>query len=598
MTSSTASGAYTFAGTATATRPANAQAAGTFTWTGDAVGVSTKHANASGTFTWTFIDSKAENGVFLPPDSRWRIIVQELRGARGIVTYDLNVTNLRITRALSGPFDLQCDVNPNDPSTAGIYFKPWRQIIHVEKIMLGKRRVWGSAIVQPSDVDENTGILHLKAKGFSCYPRGIPWLEDLNWLANDAYRPVVEIWRHLQNDFPNGNLGVEVYPTTSGVEMLPGYAFDGDLLNLNFFATFVRQTDRLDCGDYIDALARDVPFDYVEQSAWNTDRTDVVKKIKLGYPRLGVIQENLAFILNENVISAKPHTESQVDWVSDVGITGYFPGVEYSTRLANADPDRLRRYLDEDTAFIDSNERSAAWAHRRLARRQTPPYWETITILPNHPNAPLGSFDVGDSIIVKGNMPWVGEVAQYHKVIAITVDTEKGVVQLTLKAEGAFNYDPIFFPSGVTNIIFNSAFDLNLNGWTPTGPGWSHDDAQGANRLGSATVHADGGHHDLITQPYGLAPFQIFPMGVSVKCANGVSSGGAVQLVAQFYDEDDNPTTAFLVGAVSGNGQIPWTRLAGNLLAPTGAASVAMRLHVDAAMTAGQVWFDDAVIQI
>ncbi|MBI2702096.1 MAG: hypothetical protein HYX31_23755 [Mycobacterium sp.] len=931
MTSATAAGDYTFTGSVAARRPANAQATGTFAWDADVVGISTKHAGTSGSFTWTFIESIAENGVFLPPDDRWRISVQESRGTREIVTYDLNVTKLRITRALSGPFDLQCDVNPNDPSAAGIYFKPWRQLVHVEKIMQGKRRLWGTGIVQPSDIDENTGVLQLKAKGFSCYPKGIPWLEDLNWLANDVYRPVVEIWRHLQNDFPNGDLGVEIYPTTAGVEMLPGYAFDGDLLNLNFFATFVRQTDRLDCGDYIDALARDVPFDYVEQSAWNADRTDVVKKIKLGYPRLGVIQENLAFILNENVISAKPHTESQVDWVSDVGITGYFPGSEYcvvddteiltrdgwkrydeiepdsvtltlnnetglaewqpvdavnvfegerwiyetefrghssattaehrwpvswfgddgvssrrrwstteslkrnekitcaaplvdipatqkyddalvelmawywtegtwtepggkitisqwgphmarikaaaarlfgpelvgarrccgvwrgsvwksnaadnvitlgdaasavllehivdyrtkavsydfvanltqaqlelfincsvwadadsnwdpsrevqfgqkfehnvdvlqfacqlagrktvkrvrsmngqpwymlgiyaqgrnlikahtmrenmqrrwhkgvvwcpttengswcarrngtvfftgnSARLANADPDRLRRYLDEDTAFIDSNERSAAWANRRLARRQTPPYWETITILPNHPNAPLGSFDVGDSIIVKGSMPWVGEVAQFHKVIAITVDTEKGVVQLALKAEGAFNYDPIFFPSGVTNIIFNSAFDLNLNGWTPTGPGWAHDPAQGANRLGSVTIHADGAHHDLMTQPYGLAPFQIFPMGVSVKCANGVSAGAAIQLVAQFYDEDDNPMSAFLVGAVSGNGQIPWTRLAGNLLAPTGVASVAMRLHVDAAMTAGQVWFDDASIQI
>lgn len=598
MTSATAAGDYTFTGSVAARRPANAQATGTFAWDADVVGISTKHAGTSGSFTWTFIESIAENGVFLPPDDRWRISVQESRGTREIVTYDLNVTKLRITRALSGPFDLQCDVNPNDPSAAGIYFKPWRQLVHVEKIMQGKRRLWGTGIVQPSDIDENSGVLQLKAKGFSCYPKGIPWLEDLNWLANDVYRPVVEIWRHLQNDFPNGDLGVEIYPTTAGVEMLPGYAFDGDLLNLNFFATFVRQTDRLDCGDYIDALARDVPFDYVEQSAWNADRTDVVKKIKLGYPRLGVIQENLAFILNENVISAKPHTESQVDWVSDVGITGYFPGQEYSARLANADPDRLRRYLDEDTAFIDSNERSAAWANRRLARRQTPPYWETITILPNHPNAPLGSFDVGDSIIVKGSMPWVGEVAQFHKVIAITVDTEKGVVQLALKAEGAFNYDPIFFPSGVTNIIFNSAFDLNLNGWTPTGPGWAHDPAQGANRLGSVTIHADGAHHDLMTQPYGLAPFQIFPMGVSVKCANGVSAGAAIQLVAQFYDEDDNPMSAFLVGAVSGNGQIPWTRLAGNLLAPTGAASVAMRLHVDAAMTAGQVWFDDASIQI
>lgn len=607
MASGTAAGQYEFTGSAFGSRPANGSAAGTYSWEGNAVGASPKSGATSGTYRWTCVRAKGENGVFLPPDDRWRVIVQAARGGANdgpgpILAYDLNVTNLVVQRNLSDGCDITCDVNPNDTSAAGLQFKSYGHYIHLEKVMRGKRRLWASAIVQPSDVDENSGVLHLKAKGFAAYPTGIPWLEDINWIANDAYEPVHEIWRHLQEDHPGGNLGVTVIPDESGVEMLPGYAFDGDLLNLNFFATFVRATDKLDCGDYINALARDTPFDYMELSEWNADRTDVNKTVLLGYPRLGLIQPNLAFVLKENVLSAKPHTEAATDYVSDVGVSGWFPGMEYSSELSNADPERLRRYLAEDDAMIDSNERAAAWAHRRLARRQTPPYWETITINPEHPNAPMGTFDVGDTITVQGYMPWVGYIAQEHKIITISVDVAKNVWQLALKAEGAFNYDPIYFPDGTANIIENSGFNYNLSGWAADGPGWSWDGSQGATNLGCATITADGNDHEFYTQAYGISDFLIFPLTLMVKISGAVSASPtspAVLLVAQFYDDDRNPTEAIEIAAITGpSGMIPWRKIAGNVLTPVGSTRVALRVHVDASLLGGQVYIDDAVLQI
>jgi hypothetical protein len=925
------SAAYSFAGAATGRRARLGAFTGTYGWATSMVGESAKRGTISGGINWSCVRALGDNGEYWP-DDRFRIIVQETR--TGVITSrDLTVTNLVMQRALSAGCDIQCDVNPNDPSVQGIYFKPWEQYIHVEKTMQGKRQIWVSGIVQPSDLDEKTGVLHLKAKGFAGYPKGLPWLEDKNWVANDAYEPIVEIWRHLQEDYPNGNLNVEVFPQVSNVEMLPGYSYDGTTMSLNFFATFVRAADKLDCGDYIDALAKSIPFDYAERSAWNHDRTDVVKKIELGYPRLGLIQQNLAFVLNENVLTAKAHTESQIDWISDIGVTGFFPGFEYcvsddteiltregwkshdqlrvgelaltvnnatglaewqpvsavntfegerwlyetefrghssattaehrwpvqygrlkdryhgrrwstttnlkthdridcavpvvdlpvaqkyddalvelmawywtegtwtppggkitiaqwgphmarikaaatrlfgpelpdrrrkggiwegavwktntagnvlrlgtaatdmllehiveyrtkavsydfianltqaqlelfincsvwadadgdwnpsshatfgqkyehgvdllqfacqlagrktvkrvgsmngipwyvlsiysshrtqikatsmldnmkrrwhegvvwcpttpngtwcarrggtvyftgnSFELANADPNRLRRYLNESDADIDSNERAAAWAHRLLARRQTPAYWETITVDMHHPNAPFGTFDVGDTITVSGPMPWVGEISQDHKIIAISVDDTKNVCQLTLKADGAFNYDPIFFPDGSTNIIDNGGFDHNLAGWTASGDGWTHDASQGVTALGSVTIQADGTDHDLLTQAYGVSDFQIFPLQVSAKCSGAVSTAaGAVQLVAQFYDDDLTPTEAVAIASVTNRkGNVPWQALKGNVLTPTGSTKVALRLHVGAAMTAGQVWFDDAELDL
>lgn len=594
MGSSSAS--YGFQAVAVGRRTSRGAAAASFAFAAAPTGRSVRAGKTSAQYGFRVIRSTGDNGIVWP-DDRFRVIVQESRTGE-IVCRDLNVTNLVMQRALSAGCDIQFDVNLNDDTAEGIYFKPWRQLIHIEKAMQGKRRIWCSAIVAPSQLDEKTGVLHLKAKGFAAYPKQIPWLQDLNWIANDAYEPVVEIWKHLQEDFPNGDLGVEVFPTRSGVIMLPGYAYDGASMSLNFFATFVRASDKVDCGDYIDALARSIPFDYAERSQWNADRTDIIKKIELGTPRLGVIQDKLAFVQNENVSSMKPHTESQMDWVSDIGIAGFWPGFQYSAELANADPMRVRRYLDETDTFVDSNERAAAWAKRRLARRQTPAYWETITVDMDHPNAPFGTYDVGDTIAVSGFMPMVGELTHSHKIIAISVDAGKNICQLTLKAEGMFNYDRIFFPDGSTNIVDNAGFDFNLSSWLFSGPGWGHDASQGHARLGSARITADGSDHDLYTQPFGVSDFKIFPLAVSVKTSRPVpaAKSGAVQLVAQFYDDDTEPTSAVEVARLNDRMGTTWQRLKGTVMTPLGSSKVALRVHVDGELYDMQVWVDDAEV--
>ena len=386
-------------------------------------------------------------------EDRFRFIVEEAVTGN-ILCRDLTVIKPKVLRALSGPCHIEFDVDYHDPSTQGIYFKPWGHWIHAEKLIYGDRRIWCSGLVQPSQVDKKTGVTHLVAQGFAGYPKGMPWLENWNPLAIDPFEVVHKIWNHLQS-YSNGNLGVTVTPALSGIEMLPGYAFDGNILNLDFFAEFIRAVDKEDCQNHIDKLARDIPFDFIEQSGWNSDRTGIWKQIFLGYPIAGYEQNWLRFIINENVMEAVPHIETQIDWVSDVTIDGWFPGTEYSATLTNADPTRYRRCISQDDAKINSDERAAAWARRKLTRRQTPAYWESIIVDMGHPNAPFGTYDVGDRIMVSGYMPWVGNVFQQHKILAIAVDEAKGACELTLKAEGAFEYDPIYYQgstAGTTSV--------------------------------------------------------------------------------------------------------------------------------------------------
>jgi hypothetical protein len=386
---------------------------------------------------------------------RFHFMIEDVHG--NILARDVVAQEVSVTKMLSGPCEIDFKINPKEPSiqaadgSGPIQLKPWAQWIHALKRDLnGNEIFWCSGIVQPSDIDPQTGIMSVKAQGFSNYAKGIPWLEDWNPFAVDPFEIVERIWNHMQHGhaaggvpWTNGDLGVTVYPTTSGTEMLPGFSFDGDNFVQDFFAIFIRASDQNDCGDYINTLARDIPFDFWEEATWAGGVAPIVKKLRLAYPSGGVDQTDLIFRMGENVIGATPKQESEVEWFSDITINGYFPGKVYSSTITNADPDRYRRVLTETDLHIDSDERAAAWAHRKLTRRQFPDQFDSIIIDPYHPNAPFGSFDVGDLIRIQGPMPWVGDVDVKHKILAHIWDETKGQVQLQVMADGAFNYDPI-----------------------------------------------------------------------------------------------------------------------------------------------------------
>lgn len=412
--------------------------------------------------------------VQLPPNSdadRFRFIVEEAVTGQ-ILCRDLNIQKPKVTRMLSGSAKIEFDVDYRDLSSAGIPFSPWGFWIHAEKQIYGQRLIWASTLTQPGEVDNQTGILHLESKGFSGYAKGLPYLANWNPLAIDPFQVVLNVWQQVQS-YSNGNLGVNITPTSCGLEMLPGYAFDGNIFNLNFFAEYLRSSDLTDCGDIIDGLARDIPFDYTEQTAWNSDRSAISKTLQLGYPMVGYQQDALAFILNENVVEALPHVETDIDWASDVIINGWYPGSEYSATFTNAPTNRYRRVISQNDAQINSTERAAAWAQKKLTKRQTPPYWSDISVIMGHPNAPFGTYDVGDRIWVTGYMPWInngagGDVRQLHKILAIQVNEEEGTCELALYAEGAFNYDPIYYQGSTSG--FATLQQSNLPTATITTP--------------------------------------------------------------------------------------------------------------------------------
>lgn len=361
-----------------------------------------------------------------------------------ILSRDLEVINPELTCNLSGAAQLKFELPYMAESSRGIDFKAYGQIIHVEETIGGVREIIASCITDACTIDPKTGNLTVPSQGFSAYAKGLPWLDNYNPIAVDPFEVVQRIWNKIQA-YPNGNIGVTITPASSGTLLLPGFSFDGIEFNIDFFAFFVRASDFRDSGDEMNKLARDIPFDYLETSVWDAGHTVVSKSIVMSYPRRGAQRTDLSFRLGENVLTAEPVPEAEIEWVSDVIIRGWFPGKIYSSTLTNADPKRFRRVIKEEDAKINSNERAQVWANRKLTRRQVPHYWGSITIDMDHSNAQFGTWELGDDIFVQGIMPWVGKVEEWHKIIAYKIDSQSRQIQLTLKHAGAFNYDPIEF---------------------------------------------------------------------------------------------------------------------------------------------------------
>jgi hypothetical protein len=549
-----------------------------------------------------------------------------------ILSRDLVVKDPQVAINLSGPGTMEFSIPQGEQfaSSYGISWKNWGQLIVAEIEIDGVRQVFGYGIVTDNKVDPASGDMKIQATGVIGYPKGIPFLVNFNPIAVDPFEIIQRIWAYLEG-FSNANLGVNVYPSSSGTQMLPGYSFDGSTLNFDFFAVFYRAVDLEDSQDIITGLCRDIPIDMVEEATWNTDRTVLSRKIHLGYPQLGVQQNYLSFRLGENVIQAEKAEELDIEPVSDVIIRGWLPGQMYSSELSNEDPTRYRRTIMEENAQIDSTERAAAWAKRKLTRRNIPLSFQSILIDPNHPSGPLGSFGLGDSIWVSApNYPWYGTIEGWHRIISITYtesDSSKGggkqgsggsagvpegMVKLGLKHEGAFNYDPIEYnpdyasqPVSDPNRLANGYFAANLGGWTAIKGQWFRVadvtyDTPYAPDAGSVRVDCDDNGEAFLSQRATVTPGEHLTIVAvvqydSVTVAAGTPSGTPGFIVKGITSLNGDTTvgqTYDFASVVDPVGTAGWQVLrTEDWVVPAGINELALQLTVADTISGGITWW-------
>ncbi|MBM0201924.1 hypothetical protein JNW90_01475 [Micromonospora sp. STR1s_5] len=198
--------------------------------------------------------------------------------------------------------------------------------------------------------------------------------------------------------------------------------------------------DAPDCGQEFQALATETPFDWAEGVEWGPG--DVPRhRIRLGYPRLGRRRDDLAFVQGDNVTNVVPVRRDGDVYANEVVGVGAGEGrALVHTRLPVTDG-RLRRVHVHSDKSITSGSRLDMICRDQLVRRQGLPEIAEIEVA-DHPNAPIGSWQVGDDILVQPDTSWLGDLPIWSRVIGWSLIGEhRAKVALQRSDRFMYGYD-------------------------------------------------------------------------------------------------------------------------------------------------------------
>jgi len=191
-----------------------------------------------------------------------------------------------------------------------------------------------------------------------------------------------------------------------------------------------------DVGDEIDSLARETPFDFTEFHAWDGD--DIAHTITVHYPRAGRRRDDLAFVLGENVTAITDPVRDGDKFANEVTGLGAGEGAGSLRRTTAVRDGRLRRPYVLAAKDVSKATRLDALIRDERIRRQQPLTVPSITVR-DHPHAQIGSWQLGDDILVQATLPWLGDLSIWHRVVGWELVTEH-TARLSLERSDSFTY--------------------------------------------------------------------------------------------------------------------------------------------------------------
>ncbi|WP_329474242.1 hypothetical protein OIE75_41375 (plasmid) [Streptomyces sp. NBC_01723] len=359
---------------------------------------------------------------------RWRFWTQH--ALTGVQLHPaLPLSQAEFGNELNGPGELRGTLAPRFVKANVDALIPGKAVIYAEAD--GYLR-WGGLIW---DLTAQDGEYQIEAAGWSSY---LTKRHDTHgelagrgpYTYTDPCTIIRDVWAYAQEQ-PDGNLGVVVDSTTSQITVgTPDEPW----------ASHWYETPNL--GDHLDDLVSEEGApQYTNTSRYLTNGT-VEKRLKLGYPRLGTRRTDISFRTGVNIIDAPPVTYSGDDFANVIIATGSGEGT--ATRRAEA-PSRdggLRMESVLALPTVNGTDVLGKRATAELKRRKVMGQVETITIR-HHPNAPLGSWQIGDDVPVTVNNQWTSW-SGWARILSDSYRPTESPDQavLTLKRADSFHYGP------------------------------------------------------------------------------------------------------------------------------------------------------------
>lgn len=312
-------------------------------------------------------------------------------------TLALPVQDLEYGPELNGPGALRGRLSPRlvaqnpsflDPGTTFIYTEAagqlrWGGLIwHAEPqgdTFTFEAASWSSYLEHRHDLDGNFG-------GRGPYSNADPC---------DVIR---DVWEYAQSA-ADGDLGVVVDLTTSTAKV-------GTTAEPYKSGWWEGKT----LGSHIDDLVSGAATpDYTCDVAWNTDKTDVIRRIRIGWPRLGARRTDISFSTGVNIVE-DPAVPLKGDEYAQVVIAlGSGDGSAKRRGISAIRNGRLRLEHVADHPDVKASDVLAARAAAERQERQNLGTVEQITVR-DTPAAPFGSWQVGDDVPVRVHNAWTDYV--------------------------------------------------------------------------------------------------------------------------------------------------------------------------------------------
>jgi len=362
----------------------------------------------------------------------WRYIAQRLPD-EAFLDWSVPLEDVEITDVLSG----DCSLTGSIPARYGRLIgsdgnpiiQPWATAIWAEK----DGEIRGGGIVTQADPDgKNYGI---ECVGYTGYLAGLPYTgSGYAGIGADPIDIVRVIWNHVQSQ-PGGNLNLLLGETTTdvmiGSELTQAeydsedgpYTYDSGPYKLAWYQDN-------DLASNVNDLAAKTPFDYHEHHLWVGD--SIEHHLEFGYPKIGSQRDDLRFVLGENILAAPQITLSGDDYATDVLVLGAGEGATQVMSLQGVPRSAgLRRVAVVTDSSIIATDSAFARGQRELAWRRNIQEIDSFTVR-DHPNAPLGSFSVGDTIYIKGRLPWT-TLGTWARITQITTrPSEPNAIGITI----------------------------------------------------------------------------------------------------------------------------------------------------------------------
>ncbi|MEU7609558.1 hypothetical protein [Micromonospora sp. NPDC049204] len=351
----------------------------------------------------------------------WRYIAQ--RATTGEMLHlDVPIVRDELSWALSGPGGLRGTISPDvgalRAADGRLVLDEWGTLLYAEAD--GEIR-WGGTVVRSRFEGSAWSV---EAVGMAGYPHGLPYLGEYISEGVDPLDVVRELWAHVQGQ-PDGDLGIVVDSMTTPVRV--------GTVDEPYTLVWWESTD---CGTEIDTLARETPFDYTEHHQWDGD--SITHRLVIGYPRLGRRRDDLSFEQGVNITNVVAPTRDGDQYANELIGLGAGEGRAVVQRRIPEPDGRLRRAAVYSDKSITSTDRMDALCRAELAVRKQITEIAEVTVI-NHPHAPIGSWAVGDDVLIKARIPWLGDVSLWHRIVGWSLVSDHRA-RLSLRRSDAFTY--------------------------------------------------------------------------------------------------------------------------------------------------------------